>query len=76
VLLVGCSVEAEVWRVRGLEGISEEEIQARWVILEVIKPYPVAAVPNGHYMPGRDLRQIIIMVTTHPILNMSYSLAY
>lgn len=61
-LLVGCSVEAEVWRVRGLEGISEEEIQARWVILEVIKPYPVAAVPNGHYMPGRDPLQWLCFI--------------
>lgn len=64
------SLEAEAragWGVRGLRRMSEEEIQARWVILEVIKPYPVAVstIPNCHYMPGRDLRQIIIIVTTH-----------
>lgn len=70
-LLVGCSVEAEAWVlvvvVRGLGRMSEEDIRARWGILEVIKSYPVAAptVPNCHYMPGRDLRQIIITVTVH-----------
>lgn len=73
-LLIGCSVEAEAWgQGRGSQSVrepgrmSEEDIQARWVILEVIKPYPVAAstIPNCHYLPGRDLRQIVIRVTTH-----------
>lgn len=72
VFSIGCSVEA--WESgsgelvgQGTGRMSEEDIQARWVILEVIKSYPVAAstVPNCHYLPGRDLRQIIIRVTTH-----------
>lgn len=66
-LLIGCPIEAEAWWVRGLARMSEEDIQTRWVILEVIKPYPVTAStnPNCHYIPGRDLRQIIIIVTMH-----------